>query len=405
MGALEGALAAPGDGAAAAGLAAALFTLDAPPPRAVAGLVLGSDGPFARLARRGLGEGDGRVGQAAAELDALGRLAHADLAALLARHGLTAALPAPAGPDGDRGGAPSGTPPAAAALVGRLGARPGWGAHAVEIARFHRREGTGHLALSRVLRFRAGALAAVERADPLSAADLIGGEARRRPLEEALDAFVAGGPPIDALLYGPPGTGKSATVRALAAARAGTGLRLVQLDRERVADLPALFEALAGEGPRCLVLLDDLVFDEAARTDRALRAALEGDAAARPGNVAVWATSNRMRLLHETRSAREEDVEEALGRGERAALATRFALRVAVPALGQDEYLAVALGLAGRALGAVPDGAAERALRWARERGATPRAARQFADALAAEAVAARAAGTPRGHGEGSGAR
>jgi len=384
--ALERALARPGDAAAAADLAAALFALEAPPPAALARRVLASEGPFARLAREGLADGDPRRTRAAAELDALGALAHADVHALLAPHGLADAVPpagAPVPP----------APPAARALVARLAAEPGWGSRVGEIAGFHRDEGVGALALTGVLRFAGGRLEAVARPDPLRAEDLIGGEARRRPLREALRAFVRGAPPVDALLYGPPGTGKSATVRALAAAHAGDGLRLVQLDRDRVAELPALFASLAGAGPRCLVLLDDLVFDDAARTDRVLRAALEGDAAARPRNVAVWATSNRMRLLHETRTAREDDVEEALGRGERGALATRFALRVALPALAQEEYLDVALGLVRRALPDPPPDAAERALRWARERGATPRAARQFADALTAEAVAAAGAG------------
>jgi len=147
-----------------------------------------------------------------------------------------------------------------------------------------------------------------------------------------------------------------------------------------VAGLRALFARLAGTGPRCLVLLDDLVFDDAERTDRALRAALEGDAAGRPANVLVWATSNRLKLLRETLSEREDDVDEALGRGEKAALATRFGLRVAFPGLGQDEYLRVALGLLERLGGDAGDGAAAAALRFARSgHGMSPRTARQFA--------------------------
>lgn len=376
--ALGRALAAPGDRAAAADLAAQLFALPVSVPQAVALAVLGSRGPFATLARRGLAPADGRRALAAAELDALGTLAHADLGALLAPHGLAGAVPQPSA------AAPP-SPPAAAALAAELVAGDGWGSHADRIAAFHRAEGVGALALARVLRFRDGRLEAVEHPDPLSEDDLIGGAARRRPLAQALHAFVRGAPVIDALLYGPPGTGKSATVRALVAAHAPDGLRLVQLDRERVGETPALFAALDGPGPRCVVLLDDLVFDDAARTDRVLRAALEGDAAARPANVAVWATSNRMRLLHESHAMRQDDVEEALGRGERAALATRFGLRVGLPALAQDEYLAVALGLAGRLVGALPPDAEARAVRWGRERGLTPRAARQFAHALAAD--------------------
>lgn len=362
----------PGDPAAAAALARAVFVLDGGVPDAVARLVLGSEGPFATLARRGLPPGDRRLARAAVELEALGELAHADIATALGHHGMDAAVPAGTGPAPD-------APPAVEALAAALRGSGGWGDRAAAIAAFHAAEGTGALATHRVLRFADHRLSGIDRPDGITPGDLIGGEARRAPLRAALERFAAGRPANDALVYGPPGTGKSATVRALAAGLAGTGLRLVQVDRAEAGVIGALFARLAGDGPRCLVLLDDLVFDDQARTDRALRAALEGDAAGRPPNVLVWATSNRLKLLRETRSEREDDLDEALGRGEKAALATRFGLRVPFPGLGQDEYLEVAMGLVER-LGGRRDGAAAAALRFARQgHGMSPRTARQFA--------------------------
>lgn len=362
----------PGDAAAAAELAREAFTLRTSLPAAVAGIVLGSEGPFATLARGGLAADDRRLDQAAAELDALGALAHADLGAALAAHGLAAVATGGEVADVD-------APPAVAALVRSLAGGPGWGARAREIAAFHAGEGTGALATHRVLRFSDGRLVGIDRPDPIAPEDLIGGQERRAPLADGLRVFAAGRPANDALVYGPPGTGKSATVRALAAGLAHTGLRLVQVDRAEAGVIGALFARLAGGGPRCLVLLDDLVFDDQARTDRALRAALEGDAAGRPANVLVWATSNRLKLLRETHSEREDDMDEALGRGEKAALATRFGLRVPFPALGQEEYLRIALGLVAR-FGGPSAGAAPAALRFARSgHGMSPRTARQFA--------------------------
>ena len=371
VGALSAARERPGDAAAAAELARATFTLRTSLPAAVAGIVLGSEGPFATLARGGLTADDRRLAQAAAELDALGALAHGDLGAALAPHGLGAVAAGGEATDLD-------APPAVVDLVRSLAAGPGWGARAVEIAGFLAAEGTGALATHRVLRFADGRLVGIDRPDPVAPEDLIGGEERRAPLADALRVFAAGRPANDALVYGPPGTGKSATVRALAAGLAHTGLRLVQVDRAEAGVIGALFARLAG-GPRCLVLLDDLVFDDQARTDRALRAALEGDAAGRPPNVLVWATSNRLKLLRETHSEREDDMDEALGRGEKAALATRFGLRVPFPALGQEEYLRIALGLVAR-FGGPAAGAAPAALRFARSgHGMSPRTARQFA--------------------------
>ena len=101
--------------------------------------------------------------------------------------------------------------------------------------------------------------------------------------------------------------------------------------------------------------------------------------------MAVWVTSNRMRLIHETRTEREDDVEQALGRGERAALATRFALRVHFPTLGPEEFADVAERLVARA-GGDTSGVRPSAVRYARDHGLTPRSAVHFA-ALAAAAV------------------
>jgi predicted AAA+ superfamily ATPase len=372
----------PGDEHAAQRLAAELFGLDTTVPIALAELVLGSEGAFGTLARRGIVPGDRRMGRAAHELAYLGKLAHEDLAGMLDRYGLADAVPpATAEP-------PAGRPPALVALRSRLVAAPDWDASVEALAAFHRVEGIGALAINRVLRFTHGTLVGVPHPDPITPQDLIGSDRERAPLALALAAFVAGGPANDALLYGPPGTGKSASVRALAAGRADAGLRLVQVDRSDAAVITALFAQLEGAGPRCLVLLDDLVFDDAERTDRTLRAALEGDAAMRPENVVVWATSNRLKLMRETRSEREDDLESALGRGEKAALATRFGLRVAFTQLTQDAYVEIATGLVARYGGPQTGDLVPSALRFARGgHGLTPRTARQFAVAWCAGTV------------------
>jgi predicted AAA+ superfamily ATPase len=373
----------PGDEHAAQRLAGALFSVETTVPIAIAELVLGSQGVFANLARRGIAPGDRRLARAAHELARLGELAHEDLAGMLDHYGLADAVP----PEAVAHPA-AGRPPAFVALRDRLVAAPDWNACVGAVAAFHFNEGVGPLATHRVLRYSHGALVGVAHPDPITPADLIGSDHERAPLASALAAFVRGGPANDALLYGPPGTGKSASVRALAAGCADQGLRLVQVDRSDAAVITALFAQLEGAGPRCLVLLDDLVFDDAERTDRTLRAALEGDAAMRPENVVVWATSNRLKLMRETRSEREDDLESALGRGEKAALATRFGLRVAFTQLSQDRYLEIATGLVGRLGGPAGPALVPAALRFARGgHGLTPRTARQFAVAWSAGTI------------------
>jgi uncharacterized protein len=376
--AIERARADPSDGTAAHGLAAELFSLTTSTERAIADLVLGSEGPFARLARAGVDADDPRQRLAARELDALGELAHPDVRRLLEPHGLGDAL-------SDRAGETR-RPPAYEQLRAELLGSPRWGELVDRLAAFYRLEGTGELAAHRVLRLGEHGLVGVVRPDPISLADLTGGEAQQAPLSGDLDAFVAGRGANDALLYGPPGTGKSATVRGLASVYADRGLRLVQVDRGEIARLGEVFALLAGIGPHCLVYLDDLAFDDGGRTDRVLRAVLEGGVVERPGNVLVWVTSNRLRLTRETHAERADDIEGRLAVGEKTALATRFGRRVAFRTPSQDAYLAICRRLVRARLGSLPEGTDEAALRFATAgHGLTQRTARQFAGAFRLE--------------------
>ncbi|MEO9175106.1 MAG: hypothetical protein ABI317_06280, partial [Gaiellales bacterium] len=119
VGALEAALGDPADAGAAQRLARALFPLETRPGPAIADLVLCSQGPFAQLARRGVADDDRRLRVAARELDALSRLAHADIARLLEPHGLEDAL-SDGAVDGQR-------PSEYALLRAELLAASGWG--------------------------------------------------------------------------------------------------------------------------------------------------------------------------------------------------------------------------------------------------------------------------------------
>ena len=377
VGALASLVATPDDAAAAHRLAAALFPLERAPAPTIADLVLSSQGAFAVLARQGVDLEDRRLRVAARELDGLAALAHADVAQLLGRHDLEDALPG--------GDEPVAHPPEYARLRAELLASPGWGSLVMRLADFHRAQGVGVLAAHRVLRLAETGLVGVRRPDPISLPDLRGGETQQAPLLADLEAFTSGQGANDALLYGPPGTGKSATVRALAADFADRGLRLVQVDRGEIERLGDVFSLLAGAGPYALVYLDDLAFDDGGRTDRVLRAALEGGVVERPRNVLVWVTSNRLRLTRETHAERADDIEGRLAVGEKTALATRFGRRVAFRSPSQQTFLAIARRLVEARLGTLPADTDEAAIRFAAAgHGLTQRTARQFADAYRA---------------------
>lgn len=345
---------------------------------AIALAVAASEGPFATGARSGLAADDPRVALAASELARLGELAHGEARRLLQRHALEAALV----------GAPLGQrerdamAPAAVALVDLLVSDPSWAAHAPAVAAFHAAEGTGELALHRVLRWLDGTLVGVAAPDRISLDDLTGNDDQREPLLHDLQAFLHGEPPNDALLYGPPGTGKSAAVRACVDAFADRGVRLVQVERDQLDDVEDALLALR-DGPCTVLFLDDLVVDESDRLDRALRATLDGGVAERPPNVIVWATSNRLNLMRSSQSEREDDVDQAETAGERSALAARFGRRVRFGRQDRDAYLAICHRLVRDRLGEVPPTLDEDAMRFAVQgHGMSARTAVQFAQQL-----------------------
>ena len=108
---------------------------------------------------------------------------------------------------------------------------------------------------------RGGYLQPVRASLDLALSDLVGIDAQREQLLRNTRQFVAGLPANHALLWGARGTGKSSLVRALLAAYAADGLRLIEIERDCLADLPKVVEALAGQAQRFVLFCDDLSFD------------------------------------------------------------------------------------------------------------------------------------------------
>ncbi len=202
------------------------------------------------------------------------------------------------------------------------------------------------------------------------------------------ERFLSGLPAHHALLYGPPGTGKSSTVKAVLNEYAGAGLRLVEVRKEDLADLGGVLEDLRGRGPRFVVYVDDLSFEEHEVEYKALKALLEGSVEDPPENVRVYATSNRRNLIRESFSDREnDDIHAHDTMQEKLSLAARFGLRLTFPSPDQSRYLEIVSGIAQeRGLKIPQDTLRERALLWDRwHAGRSGRTARQLVDELQAE--------------------
>ena len=275
-------------------------------------------------------------------------------------------------------------------IARKLSAAEDWGACAELLAGHHARHGAGPFGGHRAFHWREGRLRVVPRPDPVSLDGLVAYEREREPLITNTERFLAGLPAHHALLYGLPGTGKSSTVKAVMNEYAGEGLRLVEVKKEDLAALPRVLEVLRGRGPRFVLFVDDLSFEEHEVEYKALKALLEGSVEEPPENVRLYATSNRRNLIRETFSERGDGADDVHARDtmqEKLSLAARFGLRLTFPSPDQERYLAIVAGLARERGLAVPtEHLRERALLWDRwHAGRSGRTARQFVDELEAE--------------------
>ncbi len=222
---------------------------------------------------------------------------------------------------------------------------------------------------------------------PLELDMLVGVDRQKARFVENLDRFARGLPANNVLLWGVRGTGKSSLAKAafMVAARESGSLRLVEVDRDEVTALPALFDQLRGRPERFVVLCDDLSFEEGAAAAKALKSALEGGVSGPPENLLFVATSNRRHLMprdhHEGRGlvAAAEDAEEEVS------VSDRFGLWLGFPPMDQPAYLEAVGGYADR-FGLVAPDLERRALQWAQARGSrSGRVAWQFIRDLAGE--------------------
>ena len=276
-------------------------------------------------------------------------------------------------------------------IARKLSAAGDWGACAELVAGHFARHGAGPYGRHRAFLWREGRLRAVSRPDPVGLAELVAYENEREPLIGNTERFLAGLPAHHALLYGLPGTGKSSTVKSILNEYADEGLRLVEVKKEDLAELPEVLEVLGGGGPSFILFVDDLSFEDHEVEYKALKALLEGSVEEPPENVRLYATSNRRNLIRESFSERGDgstgdDVHARDTMQEKLSLAARFGLRITFLAPDQKRYLEIVTGLVKERRIEIDDWElAERAVLWDRwQAGRSGRTARQFVDELEA---------------------
>jgi len=198
-------------------------------------------------------------------------------------------------------------------------------------------------------------------------------------IERNTSQFVAGRSANNVLLTGARGTGKSSLVKAVLHKFAAKGLRLIEVDKHDLADLPEIVDLIVARPERFIVFCDDLSFEAAEAGYVALKSVLDGSIAGMPDNLLIYATSNRRHLMPElmaenlqTTRADNGEIHPGETTEEKVSLSERFGLWLSFYPFDQDAYLAICahwlktLGLSAKEIEAARD----EALQWSLLRGA-----------------------------------
>ncbi len=192
-----------------------------------------------------------------------------------------------------------------------------------------------------------GELLPVLSPDPIKLSSLVGYDIERKKVLDNTHALLEGKPAANTLLCGDAGTGKSSTVKAVANELRKDGIRLIELRKDQLALLPEIMGEIAHNPLKFILFIDDLSFSTDDDGFAALKAVLEGSAAAKTPNAVIYATSNRRHMVKETFSSRDGDeihVRDSIE--EQISLSARFGLTVLFAKPNKDLYIKIVKSLA-----------------------------------------------------------
>ncbi|MCQ2486467.1 MAG: ATP-binding protein [Clostridia bacterium] len=248
----------------------------------------------------------------------------------------------------------------------------------------------GYGIYSKYVMFRVvdGAIVPVTSPDHISIMSLYGYEKEREKLIVNTKALLEGKPAANTLLYGDAGTGKSSSVKAVTNMLAPEGLRLIELKKNQLWEIPAVLEQLRDNPLKFIIFIDDLSFNKDDDNFSGLKAILEGSASAKSSNTVIYATSNRRHLVKENFSDREgDDVHRNDTMQEMLSLSNRFGLTILFQRPNNDLYQRIVSGLAEAKGITIPENELYvKASAFAiRHGGRSPRVAEQFINSLLVE--------------------
>jgi hypothetical protein len=231
--------------------------------------------------------------------------------------------------------------------------------------------------------FRAldGKIIPVKNPDGITLSDLKGYERERKLVLDNTTALINKKPAANVLLYGDAGTGKSSTVKAIVNDYKNMGLRLVEISKKQIKNVPMIMDILGKNPLKFILFIDDLSFTKNDDEFGELKAILEGSIYSKPSNIAIYATSNRRHMVKETFSDRDGDdlhVSETIE--EISSLSDRFGLMVSFYRPDKEDFLSIVKEMAHQYSINMPENELEKeAEKFAvRRSGRSPRIARQF---------------------------
>lgn len=212
------------------------------------------------------------------------------------------------------------------------------------------RYGYGIFSTAAMFRIDGTEIVPVESADEITLDRFVGYEAERQKVLQNTIALLEGRPAANVLLCGDAGTGKSSTVKACVNELSRRGLRLIELRKDQLYQLPMVLGRIRGNPLKFILFIDDLSFNQNDDCFSMLKAALEGSASAKAPNAVIYATSNRRHIVKERFSEREtgDDIHRNDTLQELLSLSERFGLTVYFERPNKPLYLDIVHQLAGR---------------------------------------------------------
>lgn len=251
----------------------------------------------------------------------------------------------------------------------------------IQLKKFYKKYGCGQFIKYRAFGFENGELVPVKNPPEITLDNLKGYINEKNTIDRNIVNFLRGLPYGNMLLYGDRGTGKSSTIHAMLNKYWKNGLRIVELNKENMLDLPKVRQAIMENPLKFIIFIDDLSLNENDDKISGLKAALEGSVSGKTANTMIVATSNRRHIVKENFSDRENSVHFNDSMQEQLSLSDRFGITVMFSSTDKAQYLEIVRNLAAD-LGLEADAELEAlAERWALVKGGrSPRRAKQFVE-------------------------